>query len=227
MRWSRKQIALRHARARSASAPVSRIEQARGHAGGQLVRIGDAVDAGERVLGEDRVEVEVLRRGVEVRQVVLAPVRRVDVEAGAARASARTARPKQLVSRSSVQALSTLTRRDHARGAAPAVGAAAGRASSDAALNDSLRRQRSSRARRTAARCCRARAARTPVWRVGEVAVVGVGEAVELALEADVEAAAPAARRSARRPAARARTARSMRVVGSAVCSTCQRSARA
>ncbi len=47
------QVALRDAQAQRLGAGVA-VEQARGHAGGELVGVGDAVDAGERVLAEDR-----------------------------------------------------------------------------------------------------------------------------------------------------------------------------
>ena len=72
-------VALGDADAKRLGARV-RVEHARDHAGAELVRVGDAVDAGELVLGEQRVEVEILRCRVEVRQVLLSAIRRVDVK---------------------------------------------------------------------------------------------------------------------------------------------------
>ncbi len=94
---------------RAASTPVDRVEQARGDAGGQLVRIRHPVDAGELVLGIDRIEVEVLQRRVEHRQRALLAIRRIDIQ------QARLQRLAQRAGRTSAcrartpSALSTLT----------------------------------------------------------------------------------------------------------------------
>ena len=94
---------------RSASAPVSGSSSRVVSAGGDLVRIGHAVDAGEGVVGEDRVEVEVLGRGSKFGRSLLLAERRVDVQqARLERLRARACRT-MLVSRSNAQALSTLT----------------------------------------------------------------------------------------------------------------------
>ena len=61
-----KQIALRDAEPQRFGAR-QRVQQPRRDAGGQLMCVGHAVDAGERVLGVDRLEVEILARGIEIR----------------------------------------------------------------------------------------------------------------------------------------------------------------
>ena len=74
-----KQVALHRAQAQRLSARCG-IEHAGGHAGGQLVRIGHAVDAGEAAVGVDGIEVEVFGGGVKVGQTALIAKRRVDVK---------------------------------------------------------------------------------------------------------------------------------------------------
>src|SRR4029079_555817 len=67
---------------REAAALVAgcRIEQPRGNRKGDLVGIADAIVAPIAVLGEQLRKIEVVDRGVERRNLVLPPVRNVDVE---------------------------------------------------------------------------------------------------------------------------------------------------
>ena len=194
-----KEIPLRQPQAQGLGAGL-RVEHAGGDTGGELVRVRDPVDAAEGVVGEHRFEVEVFRCGVEIRQPGLVAKRRVHVQhARLQRLPNALAEPAR-VALEDPGAVDAETR-NHTRQAALALEAAAGQRRIErvgGGVEGQAGRDRPARRherQRQAAQRMHPQAGRAAEVHRGQV--VGIGEAVELALEADFEAR-PDAPRDAR-----------------------------
>ena len=160
------------------------VEHARGHAGGELVRVGHAVDAGERVLREDRLEVEVLRRRVEVGQAALILVGRVDVQQARLQRLAHGAAEPVRVALQQPRAVQTQARDQTRRAAAPVGERLVERIGRG--VERQPRRQGPARFDERPADAAHRVQPHAGLARVRD-GIAGVGEAVELGLQPDFE----------------------------------------
>ena len=180
--------------------PGQRVQHAGGHTRRELMRVGHTVDTGEGVVAVDRLEVEVLRGSVEIRQAALLAKRRVDVQhARLQRLAHRLPEPAgvALENPGAVEADTW----DHARHPAAPGKPAAGQRRIEC-VRGCVERQarrdapaRSDKRQRQAAQRVKPQAGHALAVHGGQV--VGVGEAIEFALETGFEAG-PDAKRGAR-----------------------------